>query len=199
MNVRRWMGVIVLLAIGMAVGRTVGQAQDEKDAKRQADSLALQSAKLSLQLAEMNLERMERQNRRVPGTVISGLIEMFTQEVELARAELQIAEKNPGGSPYLAMIERMRLAVRFSKARADRALAMFEKAPEIMSRSDVERMRNMARIADLQLQRGLALSSASAADQLQWQLEVYGDELDRVRIYTWLLGQNRFGEFSPGL
>jgi hypothetical protein len=199
MNVRRGVAVVVLLVIGITLGRTTGQAQSEQDAKKQADGFAMQAAKLNLQLAEMNLERMNRQNRRVPGTVIQGLIDMFAQEVELARAELSIFEKNAGGSPYLAMVERMRLAVRFSKARADRALAMFEKAPEIMSRTDVERMRNMARIADLQLQRGLALEKASAGDQLQWQLEVYGDELDRVRIYTWLLGQNRFGEFSPGL
>ncbi len=57
----------------------------------------------------------------------------------------------------------------------------------------------MAVIADLQLQRGMALVDASPQDQLQWQLEVYSDEIDRVRIYTSLLGQNRFGEFAPGL
>ncbi len=63
----------------------------------------------------------------------------------------------------------------------------------------MERMRQVAIIADLELQRGLSLADAPDHAKLQWQLEVYGNEIDRVRIYSYLLGQNRFGEFSPGL
>ena len=71
-------------------------------------------------------------------------------------------------------------------------------APSVVTRGDVERMRLFAELTDLQLQRGLALQNASAPEKLGWQLEVLGDDLDRVRIYTYLLGQNRLGQFFPG-
>ncbi len=173
--------------------------QDDKDAQKQADDFAVQCAKANLKLAQMNLARMQQLNKRVPGTLISGMVQQFTEEAELAQAELDIFEKFPGGNPYQACVERMRLALRTAKARAERALKTHEKAPEIVSKADVERVRQIAVIADLQLQRGLALVDASPQAQLQWQLEVYGEEIDRVRIYTYLLGQNRFGEFAPGL
>lgn len=205
MNVRRLAAVAALLAIGVALGRTAGLAQDDKQAGdkqasgKQAQSFAVQVAKANLQLAQMNLERMEQLNKKVPGTLITGMVQQFSEEVALAKTELEIAQKYPSGNSYLATVERMRLALDSAKDRAKRALTAHEQAPEIVTKNDVERIRQMAIIADLQLQRGMALADASPSDQLQWQMEVYGDELDRVRVYTYLLGQNRFGEFSPGL
>ena len=200
MNVRRWAALAAILVLGVVVGRTTGiVAQDDKSGKSAPDKLAVQCAEANLKLAQMNLDRMKQLNQKVPGTLIAGMVDQFTEEVELAQQELEVAKKTPGGSPYLATVERMRLALRSAEARAKRALNTHEQAPDIVSKDDVERMRQIAVIADLQLQRGLALEKASPQQQLQWQLEVYGNEIDRVRIYAYLLGQNRFGEFSPGL
>lgn len=199
MNVRRWASVAALVVLGVVLGRTTGTvAQDDKP-KVDPDKLAIQVAEAELKIAEMNLARMKELNAKVRGTLISGMIEQFTDEVELAKLELEVAQKYPGGDPYRAAIERMRLALRSAEARAKRALKMYETAPEIMTKGDVERARQSAVIADLQLQRGLALENATPQRQLQWQMDIYGSELDRVRIYSYLLGQNRFGEFSPGL
>ncbi len=204
MNMRHWTIAAALLAVGIAVGHTTGSiAQDQAatDATTipNPDKLAMQVAQAKLKMAEMNLERIKELNAKVPGTLITGMVQQFSDEVELARLELDVLRKTPGGDPYQAMVERMRLALTASKDRADRALKTFETAPAIMTRNDVERARLSAIIADLQLQRGLALEGADPHKQLQWQLELIGNELGRVRVYTYLLGQNRFGEFSPGL
>ncbi len=199
MNVRRWAALAAILAIGMVVGRTAGTAAQDDKNEQAPDKLAVQCAEANLKLAQMNFERMQQLNQKVRGTLIAGMVDQFREEVELAQQQLDVAKKTPGGDPYLATVERMRLALRSAEARAKRALDTHEQAPDIVSKDDVERMRQIAVIADLQLQRGLALKSATPQQQLQWQLEVLGNEIDRVRIYTYLLGQNRFGEFSPGL
>jgi hypothetical protein len=191
--------VAALVVVGVVLGRATGSvAQDEK-AKQDPDKLAVQAAEAQLKIAEMNLARMKELNSKVRGTLIAGMVEQFSDEVDLAKLELEVAKKYPGGDSYRATVERMRLALRSAEARAARALKMYETAPEITTRSDVERARQNAVIADLQLQRGLALENATPQRQLQWQMDVYSSELDRVRIYSYLLGQNRFGEFSPGL
>jgi hypothetical protein len=199
MNLRRWASVAALVVLGVVLGRATGSvAQDEK-AKQDPDKLAIQASEAQLKIAEMNLARIKELNSKVRGTLIAGMVEQFSDEVDLAKLELEVTKKYPGGDSYRATIERMRLALRSAEARAARALKMYETAPEITNRGDVERARQNAVIADLQLQRGLALENATPQRQLQWQMDVYSSELDRVRIYSYLLGQNRFGEFSPGL
>jgi len=199
MNVRRWAALAAILVIGVVVGRTTGTvAQDDKK-EQSPDKLAVQCAEANLKLAQMNFARMQQLNQKVRGTLIAGMVDQFREEVELAQQQLDVAKKTPGGDPYQATVERMRLALRSAEARAKRALDTHEQAPDIVSKDDVERVRQIAVIADLQLQRGLALESATPQQQLQWQVEVFANEIDRVRIYTYLLGQNRFGEFSPGL
>jgi hypothetical protein len=199
MNHRRFAALFVALALGAALGWTAASAdgQDDKAAKGK-ESLATQWARAQLRLAEMNLARAQELNQKIPGTLVGSMVREFTEEVELARAELKIVESAPEGNPYLACIERLRLALRTAEGRAKRALETHEKAPTVVTKSDVERMRLAAIVTDLQLQRGLELEKAAPHEQLQWQMEVYADDLDRVRQYTYLLGQNRFGQFSPG-
>ncbi len=84
--------------------------------------LAVQCPRAQLKLAELNLARMQELNKRVPGTLISGMVQQFSEEVELAKTEVKIHEKYPGGDPYRACVERMRLALKSAEARAKRAL-----------------------------------------------------------------------------
>jgi hypothetical protein len=197
MNHRRLAAVLVVLAIGVALGQTAGSA-DPKDEKNETDSLALQWAKAQLKLAEMNLQRVQELNKKIPGTLIGSMVREFSEVVEQARTELKIVERAPDGDPFRACVERVKLELRAAENRAQRALETHEKAPDVVTKSDVERMRLIAIVTDLQLQRGLKLQDASPQEQLQWQLEVIGYELGRVKQYTYLLGQNRFGQFSPG-
>jgi hypothetical protein len=199
MNVRHWSLAAALLAIGIVAGRTTGSAAQNDKPKYDFGALTVQVAEAKLKLAKMNLERMQELNNKVRGTLITGMVEQFAEEVELAERGLKAAKSTPGGDPYMATIERMRLALHSAERREKRALDTYEKAPDIVSKGDVERLRQMAVLADLQLQRGLSLQDAEPAKQLQWQVDVFASELDRVRVYSYLLGQNRFGEFSPGL
>jgi hypothetical protein len=201
MFVRRCLVLTLILALGIVAVRTTGIIAQEKQDKLTSDpgKLAVQFAEAKLKLAQMNLAKMKEMNSRVRGTLITGLVEQFAEEVTLAELELEAAKKTPGGNPYQATLERTRLALRTAEARAERALRTHEKAPNIVSRDDVERVRQIAVVADLQLARGVALENASPQEQLQWQMDVFSNELDRVRIYAYLLGQNRFDEFAPGL
>ena len=197
MTLRRLAAVAVILAIGVALGRTAGSAAEDEN-KDKAKSLAVECAQAKLRLAEMNLARAQQLNRKVPGTLIGGMMQQFSKEVEVAGVELAIAKKSSKSDAFQASIERVKLALRSAKDRAKVGLETHKRAPSVVTKGDVERMRLFAVIADLQLQRGQALAGASATDKLEWQLEVMGDDLERVRIYTYLLGQNRVGQFFPG-
>jgi hypothetical protein len=199
MNVRHWSAMAALLAIGIVAGRTTDTAAQDEKPKYDFGQLTVQVGEAKLKLAQMNLQRMQELNNKVRGTLITGMVEQFTEEVELAKRELKAAKSNPGGDPFMATLERMRLALRSAEVREKRALATYGKAPDIVTKGDIERLRQVAVVADLQLQRGLALQDAEHGKQLQWQIDVFASELDRVRIYSYLLGQNRFGEFAPGL
>jgi hypothetical protein len=197
MNARRLACAVIILAIGVALGRTAGSAAGDDD-KNQKESLAAQCAQAQLKLAEMNLQWAQEMNKKVPGTLIGGMMMQFAEEVEMTKAKLQTAKASMVGDPYQAAIERMKLALRSAEARAKTALQTYERAPTIVTKNDVERTRQAAVVADLQLQHGLTLADAPPHDKLQWQLEVIGHDLDQVRLYTYLLGQNRLGQFSPG-
>jgi hypothetical protein len=196
MILRRLLIAAMILTAGALLGRTLVPAEAQTD--NQAKSLGAQFAQAQLKLAEMNLARAQELNQKVPGTLIAGMMQQFVEEVARARAEVEIANKAPEGDPYQACIERVRLALKSAEARAKVGLETHEKAPSVVTRGDVERMRLFAELTDLQLQRGLALANAPPEEKLRWQLDVLGDDLDRVRIYTHLLGQNRVGQFFPG-
>jgi hypothetical protein len=197
MNARRLAVAVILVAIGAALGRTAGSAAGQDD-KQKAASYAVALSQAKLKLAEMNLAWANDMNKKVPGTLIGGMLQQFAEEVQLAELQLAIAEKTPEGDPYQTNVERMKLDLRGAEARAQKALETHQRAPTIVTKSDVERTRQAAIIVDLQLKRGLALADATPQEKLQWQFELLWDDLDQIRQYTYLLGQNRLGQFSPG-
>ncbi|MEX0675603.1 MAG: hypothetical protein WD063_00910 [Pirellulales bacterium] len=197
MTLRRLAAVAMILAIGVALGRTAGSAAEDEDESK-AKLLSVECAQAKLKLAQMNLARAQELNQKVPGTLIGGMMEQFVKEVEMARVELDLAKKSPRADTYLTCLERVKLDLRSAEQRAKVGLETHEKAPTVVTKGDVERMRLFANVANLQLRRGQALADASASDKLEWQLEVLADDLERVRIYTYLLGQNRVGQFFPG-
>lgn len=197
MTLRRLAAMTVVLVIGVAVGRSTGSAAGDEEQK-QAEALAVQCAAAELKLAEMNLARAQELNKKVPGTLVRGMMQQFSDEVDRAKTELEIAKKAPQGDPYQACIERVKLDLRTAEARAKEGLETHERAPTVVTKNDVERMRLVAIIADLQLQRGMSLANAPAEEKLKWQFEILSDDVDNIRVFTYLLGQNRIGQFFPG-
>ena len=197
MTLKRLAIVAVILAIGVTLGRTAGSAV-EKDDDAKLKSLAVACTQAKLKLAEMNLARARQLNQKVPGTLIGGMMNQFVKEVTLAKVDLEIANKSNASDAFRASIERVKLARASAKERAAGGLRTHERAPTVVTKGAVERTRRFAVIVDLQLQRGQALANASAEKKLDWQLEMIGDDLERIRIYTYLLGQNRVGQFFPG-
>lgn len=197
MTIRRLAKVAVILAIGVGLGVAAGSAAED-DEKSKNKSLSVECAEAKLRLAEMNLARARQLNTKVPGTLISGMMDQFAKEVTVAKTELEIA-KNPNvNDSFQAAVERMKMALAAAEERAKVGMQTHQKAPTVVTKQDIERMRLFAVIVDLQLQRGEALMNAPAHEKLDWQLEVLGDDVERLRIYTYLLGQNRIGQFFPG-
>lgn len=191
MNVRRLAGVVAILGIGAVLGHTAGSAQDKKDDK----SLATRYAKAQLRLAELNLQKVQEMNKRVPGTLIQSVVQQFEEEVEFAKANVRHAEQNGVDLAYQSCLERAELGVRAAEAYAKRAEETHQRAPTMRSGTDVERAKVAMEMAQLQVERGKAASEAGFEAKCQWQLGLLGEELWKVRQQTALLGQNRFAQF----
>ncbi len=189
---------IAVLVFGITASlAAVAAAQDDAQEERDPQDLAVQVAEAQLTLAEMNLAQVEQLD--VENTLANGVVQQFAQEKLLAERRLKIARDSAGPNSYAATIDRLQMSLRAANDRAERAYETYQRTPELMTAADVKRLRQIARVTSLQLDRGLALKNASPEEQIQWQLEVLGSELDRMRVYTYLLGQNRLGEFAPGL
>jgi hypothetical protein len=193
MNVRRLLSVVVLLAVGIVLGRSIGAA-DGAD-KKSDESLALRCAKAQLRLAELNLKKAEDMNKKVPGTLIGGMVMQFSEDVDLAKVLVSNADKAPIGDSFHAMLERAQLNVKSAAARSARGEETRQKAPSVVSANDIERLKLATEIAQLQLERGRALVDAAPEAKLQWQFEMMADEISKLKQHTALLGQNRIGQF----
>lgn len=192
MNVRRWAMGAAILVVGVVLGRGVGStAADGDDAK----ALGQKYAKMQVRLAELNLLKINEMNKKVPGTVVAPMVQMFVDDVELAKAHLAAVEKNGAFDGYLASLDRAEMNVRAAAARTKRTEETHQQAPAFANATDVERARVAQEVAILQFERGKSLANGSPDQKCQWQLEFLSDEIARVRQYASLIGQNRLAQF----
>jgi hypothetical protein len=190
MNFRRVLAVAgVLAACGVLIYHR-GSAAPATDGKPQG-SLPVRYARAELRLAELTLQKAQEMNRKVPGTLIAGLMAQFAEDVEFAKLRLQNAQKTGGGDALEECLQRAELARRLAEGRLKKAVEANKRAPSVVDANELERLRLRLEIAELRLERGKSLVDATADAKLQWQLDMLNDDLARVAEQTYLLGQNR--------
>ena len=194
MKFRRTVTIVGFLAICGGMLFHSGSAAPAADKDKQ-ESLAVRYARAQLRLAEVTLKKANDMNRKMAGTLTSGLVSQFADDVEFAKLQLQNAMRPEGIDPLQACLERAELARRLAEGRLKKALEANQRAPGVVSAAEVESLRLGVELAQLRLERGQSLVSASSDAKLQWQLDVLSDELARVKEQTYLLGQNRLQQF----
>jgi hypothetical protein len=143
------------------------------------EELAVQYARAQLHLAEANLKRVQQMNARVKRAVPDSVVADLEHDTEVARLELEQAEK-PQASEFTVWLRRAEMAWKSTESNWRRGVAANQRSA-VFDPQDIERFRLRAEVARLQFARGQALVKASRDDQLQWELDVLHDEVQRVK------------------
>jgi hypothetical protein len=150
-----------------------------------AEELEVAYARARLALAQTNLKRVEELNRKlarsVPASVVADL------QSDVAEADLQLQQASSADQDEFAVwLSRAQGELKSAHTRWKNALdanarLKDAKNSQLFGALDIERFRLRAEVARLQWERGRQLVSAPRAAQLEWQVELLNNEVDRLR------------------
>lgn len=148
--------------------------------------LELQYARAKLQLAQANLKRVEQINRRVARSVPASVVAEFRDDVAVAQRQVDAAS-SPDGNEFAVWLGRAESDLQSATTRWKQAVAANERLKKsksgkgIFDATDIERFRLRAEVTRLQLARGKSLVDAPRAAQLEWQVELVNNEVERLK------------------
>lgn len=148
------------------------------------ESLDVRYARAQLQLAETNLKRLEESNRRMPRAVPSSVVAEYQQDVQVAKARLEQALATRPADGFDVWLYRADAERKTAEMAWKNASAANERAAGTFQPLDLERLRLRAEVARLHWERGRTLVNAGRAAQLQWQIELLENQLQRLEEDT---------------
>jgi len=146
-----------------------------------AENLQWQYSQARLQLAEANLKRVDQLNRRRERSVAPSVVAEFQGEVDEARLQVERAAAAEAGGEFDVWLRRAEGELASATNRWKKSLEGNQRLKGAFEPLDVERYRLRAEVARLQLARGKSLIGASREAQLEWQLELLNNEIDRLK------------------
>ncbi len=168
--------------LGFVVVWLLGQiAQPTALKNAPVESINLRYARAQLQLAETNLKRVEQSNKRVERSVPSSIVAEYQYDVEVAKTRLQQATAHAATSDFLVWLQRAEAERKSAETTWKNATAVNGRTAGTFDPLDIERYRLWAEVARLQLERGQSLANSSREVQLQWELEVLNNQVQRLQ------------------
>lgn len=177
MNGRSWWWILsgTLVAFGLGWATSQGQGEPKK-----ADSVQVQFAEAQVRLAEITLKKAQRMNQRVAGAVAAVDVAEYREDVEVAKAQLAAAQTGAGENQFLTWLRSAQAADKAAQHRLRSSLAANARLPGTIDDLEIERLRLRAELAQLRLARGQSLRDRPPVEQLQWQVNLLRDEVQRL-------------------
>jgi len=173
------LAIQALVAVGIVLAWQLLAGTAAPPPAADQESLDVRYARAQLQLAETNLRKVRQMNQRTAGTVPAEVVVEFRQDVEVAQQRLQEAIRGESDS-FQAWLHRAESLARSAELQWRNALAANQRTPGTIDATDVERFRLRFEVASLEYQRGQALIGRPREVQLQWQISLLEDQLQRL-------------------
>jgi hypothetical protein len=175
--------LILVAAVCFAIKLPAEPAVPAADAQPNAadESLDVRYCRAQLQLAEANLQRVQRVNRRVPRTIPASVVAEQQHDVETARMRLRQAEAGGLEDEFAVWLDRAGADYKEAQARWRSAVAANQRSTGTFDDAEVERFRLRGEVYRLQYARGQALAKAPRDEQVAWRIELLTNELERVK------------------
>jgi hypothetical protein len=145
-----------------------------------AESIEVRYARAQVQLAEANLNRVEQRNKRVARSVPSSIVAEYQLDVQVAKIRLEQATMGRSASEFQVWLQRAETDRRTAETTWKNAMAVNRRAPGTFVPLDIERFRLRAEVAKLQLERGRLLIDSGREAQLQWEIDMLDDQVQRL-------------------
>ena len=149
-----------------------------------AESVEVRYARAQVQLAETNLKRFEQSNKLMPRSVPSSVVAEYQHDVHVAKTRLKQAMANHGANDFQVWLRRAEVEQRAAELTWTNATAVNARAPGTFHPLDVERFRLRAEVAKLQLERGQMLVDSDHEAQLQWEIDLLDNQVQRLKDET---------------
>jgi hypothetical protein len=146
-----------------------------------SESVEVRYARAQLQLAEANLNRVEQINKRVARAVPSSVVADYQLDVKVARTRLEQATAGRAASEFQVWLQRAEAEQKTAETTWKNATAVNGRTPGTFDPLDIERFRLRAEVAKLQLERGQTLVDSGREVQLQWEIDLLDNQVQRLK------------------
>ncbi len=170
---------ILIIVVGWCSLAQLAQAPVAHDGD--AESVEVRYARAQLQLAEANLSRVEESNKRVERAVPSSVVAEYQYDVAVAKGRLEQATGGGAEGEFQVWLGRAAAEQRVAETRWKSAAAANDRVPGTFGAIDLERFRLRAEVAKLQLERGRALVDSGREAQLQWEVDLLDNQVQRLK------------------
>jgi Tfp pilus assembly protein PilX len=191
---QRILVILGLVMLASVVGYRAGAAAQPSKANDK-DSLPVRYAQAQLRLAELTLQKAQALNHRMPNTITPGMIGLFSDDVEFAKAQLQAVKSTGKLDSFQGLLRRAELGLRSAEQNLKKTIEADKLMPGTFDATDVERLKINVELARVRLERGKALANADPQAKLQWQVELLNDDVARLKEQQAMIVQNRLSEF----
>ena len=146
-----------------------------------SESIEVRYARAQMQLAEANLNRVEQSNKRLARSVPSSIVGEYQHDVQVAKTRLEQATVGRAASEFQIWLQRAEAERRTAETAWKSATAANGSVPGTFEPLDIERFRLRAEVARLQFERGQTLVNAGREAQLQWEIDMLDNQVQRLK------------------
>ena len=146
-----------------------------------SESVEVRYARAQMQLAEANLHRVEHSNKRLARSVASSVVAEYQHDVQVAKTRLEQATAGRAANEFQVWLQRAEAERRAAETTWKNATAVNGREPGTFEPLDIERFRLRAEVAKLQLERGQTLVDSGREAQLQWEIDMLDNQVQRLK------------------
>ncbi len=141
---------------------------DEEELARQRAEIDTRYAEVYRKIAELNLQSALDANRHVPNTVAAAEVDRLRQIVRLAEVQSKAADAGEASNDQSMTIENDASQVKMTQEALRRTIAANNRAPGVVPRIELDRLRLLAELSRLQLAKDkIAAEEKKAAGELR--------------------------------
>jgi hypothetical protein len=156
-------------------------SQTPAPSKKTPENIEVRYARAKTQLAEANLNRVEQSNKRVAGSVPSSVVAEYQRDVNVAKTRLEQAAAGRTADGFQVWLQRAEAEQSTAETALKSAVEVNSRVPGTFAPLDIERFRLRAEVAKLQFQRGKSLVDSSLEAQLQWEIDLLDNQVERLK------------------
>jgi hypothetical protein len=172
---------MVLVFASVVVGQPPGASVPKPDVAAGLEPIEVRYARAQVQLAEANLQRVQRMNERLARTVPGSVVAEYRRDLGVSQAQLRDAESRSSEHGFANWLLRAESIWKSADTIWKAAVTINRQSPGTFQSLDIERYRLLAEVTRLQFERGQLLARGPRDAQLEWQVDLLNNEVQRLK------------------